>query len=639
MRTTLVLAAIAASFGVQETPRQVFRSGVDLVTIDTIVVDRDGRPVTDLTAADFAVTAGKKGRKVRTAEFVAISTAREPVPAPAAATEAEPVPSVTSNAGMPEARSFLIVVDVDQIRTGEGKVAMRALSDFVSSLGANDLAGVVALPYGRPRVDLTRDRASLTQALERIVGASRVRDDVMSVGEAYSIERGDRTVLEDWSARGACKINYPDCPLGPKLIAEKLMREQRRSSSNLFDTLSALAAAMKPLRGLKTIVLVSEGMVRDREVTDHLRGFAETAAEARVTLYSLALDAPQTESIDGMTKPPDRRLDSIVRTDGMADAASAGGGSLFLVSGTADNALKRIDTELSGYYLLSFESEPSDVTDKRRNVEVRVRRPGVTVRVRTDYSVPVPAPSKPAAPVDARARMSELLKFPVPISEVPIDLATFLSPAAHGTTERRVIIAADLPAGTRPAAAGFEVADETGKVVSDAFEPAPALTTSDGRSSWFGAVRLNPGRYQLKFGLVTADDRRGSVQHSVWVRPSPPAPLRLGDIVIGREDAGGFTPIARVPEGAVRLSVHVELLAAEASAFDGASVLLDIVRKGEPAPFTSATMPTEATGSPLRRIATAALTIGRLPAGEYILRCTLQGGSSTERVTRLIAKR
>jgi len=46
------------------------------------------------------------------------------------------------------------------------------------------------------------------------------------------------------------------------------------------------------------------------------------------------------------------------------------------------------------------------------------------------------------------------------------------------------------------------------------------------------------------------------------------------------------------------------------------------------------------TTSPLKRIANAALAFGRLPAGDYVLRCTLQrGGESSERVGRLISKR
>ena len=49
-------------------------------------------------------------------------------------------------------------------------------------------------------------------------------------------------------------------------------------------------------------------------------------------------------------------------------------------------------------------------------------------------------------------------------------------------------------------------------------------------------------------------------------------------------------------------------------------------------------MPFENTASPLKKNAVANLTLARIPAGEYIIRCTLQGAASSERVSRLITK-
>ena len=56
----------------------VFRAGVDLVTVDAIVVDKDGRPVTGLTADDFILTVDGKPRPIDTFELVAVRTAETP---------------------------------------------------------------------------------------------------------------------------------------------------------------------------------------------------------------------------------------------------------------------------------------------------------------------------------------------------------------------------------------------------------------------------------------------------------------------------------------------------------------------------------------------------------------------------------
>lgn len=124
------------------------------------------------------------------------------------------------------------------------------------------------------------------------------------------------------------------------------------------------------------------------------------------------------------------------------------------------------------------------------------------------------------------------------------------------------------------------------------------------------------------------------------MRASPLATLRHGDVLIGTEGPQGFGPAARVPDGVGQISIRVELQATDATVFDNASVELEVLRQGEAKPLTSATMAMADTTSPLKRIANAALAFGRLPAGDYVLRCTLQrGGESSERVARLISKR
>ena len=53
----------------QTQPPPAFKSGVDLLTLQTSVLDKDGRPITDLTPADFTVTVAGKPRKVLFARY------------------------------------------------------------------------------------------------------------------------------------------------------------------------------------------------------------------------------------------------------------------------------------------------------------------------------------------------------------------------------------------------------------------------------------------------------------------------------------------------------------------------------------------------------------------------------------------
>jgi VWFA-related protein len=67
-------------------------------------------------------------------------------------------------------------------------------------------------------------------------------------------------------------------------------------------------------------------------------------------------------------------------------------------------ALKRIDAETSDYYVLGYTSSNPDTLDRVRDLEVRVKRPGVAVSSRKSYSLkpdrPLPPVQKPA-PVKA----------------------------------------------------------------------------------------------------------------------------------------------------------------------------------------------------------------------------------------------
>ena len=71
--------------------------------------------------------------------------------------------------------------------------------------------------------------------------------------------------------------------------------------------------------------------------------------------------------------------------------AAETGGIAVINSNSFVSALKAIDAATSDYYLLGYYSSNPDPTKRRRTIEVRVKRPGVEVRHRTEYSLKPPA--------------------------------------------------------------------------------------------------------------------------------------------------------------------------------------------------------------------------------------------------------
>ncbi len=80
---TLALASTLTAQQSAQTPQQpIFRSGVELVQVDVVVVDQDGKHVRGLKAADFAVLDHDKPQTIATFEEVSHERPAEAAPAP-----------------------------------------------------------------------------------------------------------------------------------------------------------------------------------------------------------------------------------------------------------------------------------------------------------------------------------------------------------------------------------------------------------------------------------------------------------------------------------------------------------------------------------------------------------------------------
>ena len=74
--------------------------------------------------------------------------------------------------------------------------------------------------------------------------------------------------------------------------------------------------------------------------------------------------------------------DRQARIEGLEMLAGAARGTLFNVTGTGQALFERIESELSGYYLLGVESDPRDKDGKSHSVRIDVPRKGAIVRSR-----------------------------------------------------------------------------------------------------------------------------------------------------------------------------------------------------------------------------------------------------------------
>jgi VWFA-related protein len=617
-----------------------FRAGVDLVVVDVVVVTQNGVPVTDLSAGDFTVTAGSRTRRLVSSEFIAAP--RRGTDAVVAPSPDLPAPSSNQRTSSP-GRSILFVVDVDEIRAGEGRVAMRAIAEYANGLEPGDRVGLVTLPYGTPRVDFTTNRQLVSDATRQITGTSRRSADAeISPGEAAAIRAGDTAALVAWWERtqgqpvvginrGCPKQDRrpfeepTTVPEGCKTQADRTLDVYRRQTRNRLDSLRALAESMAALDGQKAIVLVSEGLYTDPQLSGDVRRFASAAERTRVALYALHLDVPLMEAGLRGNTAAGRMLDDRQGFDGMAELALAARGTALRVVAHPAAMLKRIDTELSGYYLLAFERSPDDRDGQHVRIDVRVNRPDLDVRARQEFT-PAASRSADAAPgkkINPKTAMGALLNGPA-ATGLPIDVDTYALPLDATSSRVSVMLVADVTTTGRQADVGFEIRDATGKAVADSFDGnTDLLEGGSGHARYAITTVVAPGAHTLLLGVRTPDGLQGKVTHTFVARAWPAGPIRLSEVILGELAGNAFRPIARVERGQDVLAVRVEAHATTATAFSSYTIGFDFTRVGDT--VVALTAPARLSGAPdvLRRAATTLVDTHDLPPGDYIVRVRL----------------
>jgi VWFA-related protein len=646
-------AVVFAAAVLPQTP--VFRGGVDLVSVDVIVLDRAGAPVTGLTAADFVVEAGGVARRIVAADYITARRAARPLsPAAAAA------PSPSSNTRQPAPRTLIFVVDVENILSGEGRLAMQGIADYLERLGPEDRVGLVALPSGDPRIEPTTVRTVIRGAVTTLAGTSmRLRDRQMTFGEAVGIAGGDRRALAAYWYRIVDQGRQPamgkECgppqgeferPLSVPLVcidaARRVLDMARYHTRRTVDVATSLATAMAPLPGPKGIVLVSGGVVTDPETLAQLREFATAAERARVSLYSLFIEAPQVEASAGTGNTTETKIfDNQIGLAGLSDLALSARGVAQRIHGDATPALERIDRELSGYYLISFERSPGDREHARVGISVRTRRSDVSVMARKEFTATAPAAPPPAAPpADLKAAIGQILQSSSGAAAVPLDVDVYSLPVTESGAEARAIVAIEV--GRAPdavAAFGFQVADASGKVLADGFEaPVKAQPKGDSRALLLPAVALASGTFTARFAVVDASGAQGSVQHTFAVPVWNAGPIRLSELFFGDATGAGFRPGAAIPDDAP--AVAARLIVRDASGqFDGVRVRLLVARGDDDSAVENLDVPLLKTADPLRRFADAVVGLGRYPPGEYLVTAIVTArGAEIGRRSRLFRR-
>ena len=451
----------------QELP--AFRSRITLVPLDVRVLDRDGKPITDLSRDDFTILENDKPQVI--AHFSASGLVAGPPPP---RTQNRPALRQAPGAQFPAARSRTFLLVIGRGRIQEPFDGIGALIAFVRDrLLPQDRVAVMA--YHRV-TDFTADHEKVVTLLQRIrerheridallehysfgmqaqlarckaclpdsilpminelflfPGALVSREMPQSLGQDEDLFGGlDRrfydAVLEAELAGGRAWRTIGDDRIARRAelaggnSTASFVNESYKTWQDRDKLLNGIAE-MRYFEGEKHIVFVSDQglFLRSR---DQDAAIAKAASDARIALHTIV-----TGGI----------ADEIFRGQVMKNLAAETGGTASITRYPRE-ALAAVDEITRFEYLLGYYPDSTAHDGKFREVKVKVNRPGATVLVRNGYyDEDVIIPADRAAFV-AHQRLASVGNNRDLIRDVTVSLKASQARSANKTVQGDVMV-------------------------------------------------------------------------------------------------------------------------------------------------------------------------------------------------------
>ena len=546
----------------RQNPAVTFKVEVNYVEVDAVVTDASGRFVTDLRKEDFEVFEDGKRQEVSSFGLVNIPVERADAPlfVPRAVE-----PDIATNERPFDGRVYVLVLDdvhTDAMRSGLVRAAARRFVD--TQLGANDLAAVVTVRGTAASQEFTSSRRLLNAAIDRFMGRSL---------RSASLNR-----LDDYN-------RLRSMAAGSDKPADAEEHERAYNARSTLSAIRNIADFMASVRGRrKAVVLFSEGV--DYDIADVFNNpaasdvrqetFEAIAAATRANVSIYGVDARGLSGLAGVGGgaefpgvPADADPALRLGTEGMQDELRISQDSLRVLSeetggfaavSTNDFAgvFDRIRADNSTYYVLGYYPANDRRDGKLRKIEVRVNRPGVTVRSRKGYVAPRgKAPSTKA--VDAKAGTSpalrETLNSPLAISglRLAVSAAPFKGDGSMASvllvmqcdgrdlrfTEKNGRFEGELELSAIAIDKDGKVRDGMQQTLSMPLKPESYKMVSRVGVRLLSRLKLPPGQYQVRVGaLDKGSGRTGSVHYDLEVPGFGEAPLVMSGLVLTSSFAG-----------------------------------------------------------------------------------------------------
>ncbi|HEY6307252.1 MAG TPA: VWA domain-containing protein [Candidatus Angelobacter sp.] len=385
-------------------PAAVLRVTTRLVVVDVVAADKRGQAVADLKAEDFTLLEDGKPQQIRVFSF-------EHPPLPGASFVPKALnlpPHVFTNIPTYNASNTLNIILLDGLNTTlpNQAYARQQMINYLDKIPAGQPIAVYLLGRKlRLVLDFTADPSVLKTAIKSMKSqASPFMDHPLG-----------GTQEPDLVGR--------DMPLQMQQVLKAFAEEQLSFQTDLrveytIDALNALARALSGYQGRKNLIWISEAFPiniapdmslginasnRVRQYEEKITETAEALVDAQIAIYPIdargvasapLFDAKSTRinpaAALGQTDPVQQQMDDqtsniLASHDTMKELAQRTGGRAYYNRNDLDDAIRNSMEDGSTYYTLAYYPATKDWNGKFRKVEVKVNRPGITLRHRPGY--------------------------------------------------------------------------------------------------------------------------------------------------------------------------------------------------------------------------------------------------------------
>jgi VWFA-related protein len=419
--------------------QDVIKVTSNLVSLDVIVKDKKGKPVTDLKAEDFTVSENGVPQKITffDSTLTSLGVTGQSTDAVASTDQKPQRPT-----GFPRNIIALVLdgqstelANLKHVRDGMLKYIRERITD-------NDSVALFSISGGLQLLQpFTHDKGALIAAVEKASDSSIVS----KTSEARGISENINALRDKISAGppGDTVASSPAAGAAGSAMAEKMMAQrmleeyiQFRSALSTQQTrpvLAALAAIAEGLRsvpGKKTLVMFSQGFVATEALDWQVQSTIDIANRANVAVYiidstGLTGGAPTSGAlvassplagISGELGMEQRRraaagesVFDISRQEGLNRQqdllyriSEDTGGHFLKNTNDIGAGLERIDTEIRSRYTIAYRSTDPNFDGSFRKVKIEVRRADTNVLARSGYYAIPPSQIVPMSPDDRK---------------------------------------------------------------------------------------------------------------------------------------------------------------------------------------------------------------------------------------------